>query len=74
MYYYEGYSHLCKYPNFILPIPHAVNNPVTAALVRNKIKMLRNMGASAALITSAVRLAENYDLLIFFNDTDYREE
>jgi erythromycin esterase len=66
----EYYFKQCKYPDFLLPVSDALTNPITAPLVNNKTTMLRNMGATGDIIKSSVRLAENYDLIIFFNDTD----
>jgi erythromycin esterase-like protein len=70
----EYYLKQCKYPNFFLPVNVALRNTATATLVNNKIKMVRNMGATGVIIQPFVRLAENYDLIIFFNDTNGREE
>lgn len=69
----EYYLKQCKYPDFFLPINIASNNTATAPLVNNKFKILRNMGATGVIIQSSVRLAENYDVIIFFNDTNGRE-
>jgi len=66
----EYYFKECKYRNFLLSISDASHHSLTAPLVNNKTKMLRNIGATGGIIKSAVRLAENYDLVIFFKDTD----
>lgn len=66
----EYYFKQCKYPNFILSVSDAFKNPVTAPLVNNKIKMLRNMGAAGDIIKPSIRMAENYDLIIFFYNTN----
>lgn len=68
----EYYFKSCKYPNFFLPMSAASNNSVTTALVNNKIKMLRNMGATGVIIKDAIRLVDNYDLIFFFNVTNSR--
>jgi erythromycin esterase-like protein len=70
----EYYFKLCKHPNFFLPISVASNNTATATLVNNKIKMLRNMGATGVVFKTPVRLVENYDLIIFFNNTNSKEK
>jgi len=70
----EYYFKQCKYPKFLLPVSVASINPVTASLVNDKTKMLRNMGASGDLIKSSVRVAENYDLIIFFNNVNDRKK
>ena len=66
----EYYFKLCKYSNFFFPISAASNHSVTTTLVNNKIKMLRNIGATGVVIKAPIRLVENYDLIIFFNDTN----
>ena len=70
----EYYFKQLKYTDFLMPVRSALKNPVTAPLVNNKTKMLRNMGASGKIITSPVRIAENFDLIIFFNNTNSREK
>jgi len=65
----EYYFKQCRYSNFLLPVSNAMTNTVTAPLVGGKIKMLRNIGATGRIITSSLRLSENYDLIAFFNDT-----
>jgi erythromycin esterase-like protein len=66
----EYYFKHCKYPNFLLSVYNALKNPATTSLVNTKIKMLRNIGATGDIITTPVRLAENYDLIAFFNNTN----
>ncbi|RNI34946.1 hypothetical protein EFY79_14865 [Hanamia caeni] len=66
----EYYFKQCKYPHFLLSINKTLKNPATTSLVNNKIKMLRNIGATGDIITRPVRLAENYDLIAFFNNTN----
>lgn len=65
----EYYFKKCMYPDFILPVGEALKNPVTAPLVDKKIKMLRNMTASGDLISAAIRLDDNYDLVVFFRNS-----
>lgn len=69
----EFYFKQCKYSNFFLPVNVASKNTATTSFVNNKIKMLRNMSASGTLIKSSVSIAENYDLIIFFNNTASKE-
>jgi erythromycin esterase-like protein len=69
----EYYFAQCKYPNFFLSINDALKNPATASFVNKKHKMLRNMGSTGAIIKSSIRLSENYDLIIFFNNTDVKK-
>lgn len=68
----EYYFAQCKYPNFFLSINDALKNTATASFVNKKHKMLRNMGSTGVIIKSPIRLRKNYDLIIFFNDTDIR--
>ena len=70
----EYYFKQCKYPNFFLPVNLASKNTAVATLVNNEIKMLRNLSATGTIIKSSVRLAENYDLIIFFNNTNGKEK
>lgn len=65
----EYYLKQSKFPDFFLPVQAASNDIETAFLVKDKIKMVRNMGAYGDPIESFIRIVENYDLLIFFNNT-----
>ena len=65
----EYYFQQCKYPNFILYIPDALNNPEIKPLVTERTKMLRNMGSTGTIIDWPIRLSDNYDMIIFFSNT-----
>ena len=43
---------------------------MTARFVNEKLKMLRNMGATGDIIKHRIRIAKNYDLIAFFNHAD----
>ncbi|MCH5596580.1 erythromycin esterase family protein [Niabella ginsengisoli] len=68
----EYYFQQCKYPNFILDIADARSNPKTKFLVAERTKMLRNMGAMGTVIDWPIRLADNYDMIVFFRNTDMK--
>jgi len=65
----EYYFTQCKYHNFFFPINDALKNTETASFVNKTTKMLRNMSTTGDIIKSPISLAENYDLIVFFNDT-----
>jgi erythromycin esterase len=69
----EFYLKQCKYPNFLLPIRAASINAVTASLINNKTKMTRFISAYGIINTDMVRISDNYDLIVFFNDTNETE-
>lgn len=69
---FEYFFAQCKYPNFSLSVKDALKNPAASTFVNKKRKMLRNMGTAGDIIKSSIILAENYDVILFFNNTDIK--
>ncbi len=66
----EYYFQQCRYRNFILNIADALENPETKPIVTKRLKMLRSMGAMGDIIGRPIRLGDNYNMIVFFRDTD----
>lgn len=69
----EYYFSQCRYPDFLLQARKAMQDSLAAFLVNTKFRMLRNITATGETIQTPIRIADNYDVVIFFNTTDNRD-
>lgn len=65
----EFYFGQCRYPDFIFPVRASVSTPALRGFVSKKIKMLRNIDAMGGILKNPIALSQNYDLIIFINNT-----
>lgn len=65
---YEYYFKQCKYQNFILDVNSAFKNSNLNSFVRNKMDM-RMIGALSIPTKTKLSIAENFDLIVYFNIT-----
>lgn len=68
----EFYLKQCKYPDFILPVRQVLGTQLVSRFVTQKIKMKRNLDGWGSIIDGPIVLADNYDMIVFINDTSNR--
>ena len=64
----EYYFKQSNYDNFIFPVKTAAKESSLQFLTNKKIRTLRNMGSTGVVITCPIRVAENYDLVVFIRN------
>ena len=65
---YEYYFKQCKYKNFIIDVNSAFKNPILNSFFSSKLDM-RMIGALSIPVNAKLSIAENFDLIVYFNVT-----
>ncbi|SDD22543.1 erythromycin esterase family protein [Niabella drilacis] len=63
----EFYFKQCRYPDFMVSTREG--GAALGTLMQKKMFMKRNMGATGVVIKSRIRMADNYDLIVFLRQT-----
>lgn len=65
---YEYYFKQCRFENFIIDVNDALSNPVLNGFFTKKMEM-RMIGALSIPVNKKLSIAQNFDLIVYFNKT-----